>query len=267
MKLAISNIAWSEDYNYYYQQMTDYGFKGLEIAPTKFSDNPYDNLDIIKDVRKDLFSKYNLDIVSMQSLLFGTQDLHLFQTADSRDSLMSYLKKAIIYANACGSNVLVFGNPKNRVYNDYKTDYLVAIEFFRELGEFAKTYSTHLCIEPNPKEYGTNFINTLEEAYSLVNDVASDGFKMIVDSSTMLINNDKPELINKVLSNVCHIHLSMPYLKPLNIEYTNYQDWILEFISVIKNSNYSNYLSIEMANVEKNNIVQSIELLSKIIHS
>lgn len=264
MKLAISNIAWSDHHEYFYELMKKYGFSGLEIAPTKFSVQPYDNLDVAQRLREYL-CVYNLSVVSIQSLLFGTEGLELFTTTEAQNQLKVYLKKAILYAEVIGCPVLVFGNPKNRVINDLSSQYQIAVEFFKELGEFAHLHNTCLCIEPNPKVYGTNFINTLAQANQLVNDVDSLGFAMIIDSSTMLINQDEPAIILDVLSNTKHIHLSMPFLKPLNREFDNHAGWIHEFVNVIKSSNYQYYLSIEMANVTQEDIRASLKLLRGLI--
>ena len=113
------------------------------------------------------------------------------------------------------------------------------------------------------KDYGTNFINTLEDANKLVNDVKSSGFAMIVDMGTMILNQNTPESILPVLANTKHIHVSMPFLKPMNEEAKNYDAWLKELLAIIKFSSYNKYLSIEMANVDKNNIKSSLELLKK----
>ena len=138
MKLAISNIAWNDNFEYYYQLMLQSGFSGLEIAPTKFSSSPYDNLEIATQVKQELLSKYNLPIVSMQSLLFGTDGLAIFTNQEARDNMKDYLKKAIVYAETIGCPVLVFGNPKNRIMQNPDTDYFIAIEFFKECKNFNK---------------------------------------------------------------------------------------------------------------------------------
>lgn len=266
MKLAISNIAWNDNHNHYYTLMQRCGFTGLEIAPTKFSSNPYDNLAVAEQVKKDLL-QYSLSVVSMQSLLFGTDGLALFTTTEARDQLKAYLKKAILYAEVIGCPVLVFGNPKNRIARDLESQYSIALEFFKELGNFAHVHNTCLCIEPNPEAYGTNFINTLAQANQLVNDVDSLGFAMIIDSSTMLINQDSPTSILDVLPNTKHIHLSMPFLKPLNQDFDKYANWIDYFIKTIKSSTYPHYLSIEMANVAPEDINQSLDILRKLAES
>lgn len=262
MKLAISNIAWHEDHEYYYQLMRENGFSGLEIVPTKFCVNPYDNLAVASTIKQELFSKYNLPIVSMQSLLFGTKGLMLFANQEARANLKDYLKKAIIYAENIACPVMVFGNPKNRTMENPSIDYAIAVEFFKELGRFAEQHNTCLCIEPNSKEYGTNFINTLTEANQLVNDVQRLGFGMIIDTGTMLINHDNPQLALEVLANTKHIHISMPFLKPLNQDFIKHEAWIKQFLLLIKNSCYDKFISLEMANASQDDIKKSIACLN-----
>jgi sugar phosphate isomerase/epimerase len=264
MKLAISNIAWNNNDDYYYRIMQQYGFTGLEIAPTKFSNNPYDHLAIANEIQHSLLDNYQLSVVSMQSLLFGTDGMELFASTNVRQSLLAYLKKAIIYAETIGCPVLVFGNPKNRIMSDPNKDYLIALEFFRELGDFAIEHNTYLCIEPNPKDYGTNFINTLEDAQRLVKDVNSNGFRMIIDTSTMILNKNNPNAIVGVLDYVKHIHISMPFLKPLNQEYKNHEAWLRDLFAIIRRSEYNNYVSIEMLNTEQQNVLLSLKVLIKL---
>jgi sugar phosphate isomerase/epimerase len=162
---------------------------------------------------------------------------------------------------------LVFGNPKNRITQNLTRDYPIALDFFKELGDFAKTHQTCLCIEPNPADYGTNFINTLEEANVLVDEVKSEGFKMIVDTSTMILNQTQPEKIQEIIANVRHIHISMPFLKPLSVEYLNYENWLKNFIFAVRKTNYDRYLSIEMLNATAPEIENSLKIIQEITHS
>ena len=47
MKYSISNIAWSKEYdNEMYAFLKQQGIEGLEIAPTRIFDKPYDNLEL-----------------------------------------------------------------------------------------------------------------------------------------------------------------------------------------------------------------------------
>ena len=90
MKLAISNLAWNENPDFYYQLMKKYGFTALEIAPSKWSEDPYDHLDLAKDLAKKLKNDHQIEIVSMQALLFGTEDLLLFEDESKREKLKNY---------------------------------------------------------------------------------------------------------------------------------------------------------------------------------
>ena len=56
MKLAISNIAWSKEYDEeMYEFLSKNGIEGLEIAPTRiFEKNPYTHVSEIKDYAQKL---------------------------------------------------------------------------------------------------------------------------------------------------------------------------------------------------------------------
>ena len=77
MNLSISNIAWLEEEDEkVYRLMNKYHIKGLEIAPTRFfKENPYNStLEQIKKIKRMLEEK-NIEVVAMQSILFGRDDL------------------------------------------------------------------------------------------------------------------------------------------------------------------------------------------------
>ncbi|TNF69103.1 MAG: sugar phosphate isomerase/epimerase [Gammaproteobacteria bacterium] len=265
MKLAISNIAWKSDDYQYYTLLKRYGFSGLEIAPTRFSEYPYDHIKMALKIKNHLLSDYQLPIISMQSLLFGVKGLALFESESARNRLLSYLKKAIIYAKAMKCPVLVFGNPKQRIQHDKLLDNHIAINFFREIGAYAQQHSVYFCIEANPKVYGTNFINNHKQAKWLVETVSSDGFQMIIDTSTMLINQERPESIIDCLDYVKHIHISMPYLNAFNEKHHLYTQWLNEFLAIVKSNQYQHYLSIEMTHTDKTQIEASLSLLQQYI--
>ena len=115
MKLSISNIAWdSGEDDKIYLLMQKYGFSGLEIAPTKiFPQNPYDKIEEAKLWAQNLKEKYGFVIPSMQSIWYGRSE-KIFASAEDRQILINYTKKAIDFASAIGCKNLVFGCPKNR---------------------------------------------------------------------------------------------------------------------------------------------------------
>ncbi|SDJ10883.1 Sugar phosphate isomerase/epimerase [Halanaerobium congolense] len=265
MDLSISNIAWTEvEDQKIYKLMRKYDFNGLEIAPTRFFDDPYniEEKQILK--LKNNITNQGFEIPSMQSILYGRSDLKLFDTPKKREELKRYLKKGIIFASKLNINNLVFGSPKNRVMSE-DNDYKIGIDFFSELADFAQINNTTISIEPNPKEYNTNFINTTREAINLVRDVNKSGFKVNFDLSTLILNGEKLSVLTEESINlVNHVHISQPYLNPIlegNI------DLYKNLFAKLKELNYKNYISIEMKKVNDNNNVKNVEESLKLIRN
>ncbi|MEG0799475.1 MAG: sugar phosphate isomerase/epimerase, partial [Bacilli bacterium] len=123
-----------KEYNYLY--LKEIGITGLEVAPTRiFENNPYDYLEEATQFRKCVKENYNLNISSMQSILYGKNE-NMFGTKSERTILINYIKKAILFAEVLGCNNLVFGAPKNRNMTTLN-DYEISIPFFSELGDYA----------------------------------------------------------------------------------------------------------------------------------
>ena len=78
MKLAISNLAWSNDQDeIVYNWMNELGFSGLEIAPTKiFPETPYNKIPEAINWSSELKLRYNIDIASVQSIYYQRGILH-----------------------------------------------------------------------------------------------------------------------------------------------------------------------------------------------
>ena len=76
MKLSISNIAWSAEYDAgMYEFLRAHNFAGLEIAPTRiFTDAPYDNPARAKTFAQNLSEEYGLKISSVQSIWYGVAE-------------------------------------------------------------------------------------------------------------------------------------------------------------------------------------------------
>ncbi len=241
MKLSISNIAWdaSKDIEVY-KLMEKHGFKGLEIAPTRFfADSPYERLSEAEKLAKKLKSDYNFEICSMQSILYGRTEV-IFENVENQRIITQYLFGAIDFAAAISCKNLVFGSPKNRCLIK-EEDYEVAVEFFRVLGEYASKKGTVMAIEANPSIYGTNFINFTKEAVEIVKDVNSMGFKVNLDFGTIVENREKIEVIANYMEYINHIHISEPGLAPIS-----QRDEHRELASLLREKLYNGFVSIEM---------------------
>ena len=258
MKLSISNIAWEEKNDaVVYGYMKQYGFQGVEIAPTRWvPDAPYEHIGIAIEIGEELKNSYGYCVPSMQSIWFGKSE-QIFSGAEEREILIDYTKKAIDYASAIGCKNLVFGCPRNRNVDEKfglakEEAKEIAVTFFKELGEYAYSKGTVIGMEANPTIYNTNFINTTEEAFELIEKVDSKGFLLNLDIGTMIYNKeDLAALVGKV-SLINHVHISEPGLKVIE-----YRDLHKNLIQILKNEGYDKFVSIEMGKQEDISILES----------
>lgn len=241
MKYSISNIAWdaSDDFAMY-TFLQQNGIDGIEIAPTRLFKNPYENIEMAQLYATMLKNRFNLEISSMQSIWFGQQG-NIFNP-DEAKTLSDYTKKAMDFAAATGIKNLVFGCPKNRNMPQGKSEDDV-LEFFYDLGEYAKAKGTVLALEANPVIYNTNFLNYTKDACEFCRKIGSDGVKVNIDFGTILYNKENPHLIKTYKNTVNHIHLSVP-----NLEYVQKIKEHATLKKVLDKIDYDGYLSIEMKN-------------------
>lgn len=257
MKLSISNIAWENDKDQeMYQYISKMGFDAIEIAPTRiFSEYPYEKLEEAREFAKKLEEKYKLKISSMQSIWYGREE-KIFSSKDERENLIMYTKQAINFAHAVGCKNIVFGCPKNRNIKE-KEDYNTAIDFFRTIGKYAEEHNVVFAIEPNPVIYGTNFINTTEEAFNIVKEIDCKAIKVNIDLGTIIENRENLEILQGNFSKINHIHISEP-----NLEIIQKRIIHRELAKILQDNQYENYVSIEMKKCE--NITQIKEVMKYI---
>ena len=261
MKMSISNIAWSDNLdNFMYERLSELGVEGLEIAPTRiFSDNPYDRLSEAKEFVERLLGSYGLSIPSMQSIWYGRTE-KIWGSVGEKRQLLEYTKKAIDFASVIHCHNLVFGCPKNRVIPE-NGDVQVAIDFFKELGDYAYANNTCIGMEANPPIYNTNFINTTHEAIELIKRVDSKGFKLNLDVGTMIHNEESIDVLAGNENLINHVHISESGLKAVEK-----RDIHIHIIKMLNKIDYQGYISIEMGNSKDTDcIINVIKYLRKIM--
>ena len=113
---------------------------------------------------------------------------------------------------------MVFGSPKNRDrsgLSDAET-MVVAVSFFRRLGDIAASHGVMVCLEPNPTSYGANFMTTSSETAQVVEEVAHPAIRMQFDTGALTINSEDPVAVLQGCAGLIgHIHASEPNLVPL----------------------------------------------------
>ena len=261
MKLSISNIAWSTEYdNTMYQFLKDNGFDGLEIAPTRiFPEKPYEHLSEAKDWTQQLKDQYGLEVPSMQSIWYGHTE-KIFGSKEERKILLDYTKRAIDFAEVIGCRNLVFGNPKNRDAEDIPSILPIAIDFFKEIGDYAIEHNTVVALEPNPAIYNTRFMNYTEQAVEMAYKSSSDGIKVNIDLGTIIYNEEDINYLKQIPEYINHVHISEPYLRPINEKHKEMHRYLLEFGM----SHPDIYISIEMGKSDIEVVKNIINYISEL---
>ena len=256
MKLSFSNIAWGDDQEReILTAMAKKGYTGLEIAPTRlFPENPYKEGEALADYADRILDLYGLEICSMQSIWYGRTE-NIFQEQECQQ-LLSYLEECCRFAQYVDGANLVFGCPKNRIRPEDKTD-ADARSFFEQAAFIAVSYGSVLALEANPPMYGTNFINTTEEAFQFVESIP--GLKVNLDLGTILDREESLELVRENLQKVNHVHISEPGLVPVQIRPIHHQ-----LAQLLRESGYTGYVSVEMKKAETTTILSVMEEVAEV---
>lgn len=216
VKPCISNIAWdSAEEPAIARLLADLGVQHVEVAPTKTWPQPLSASDAELDAYRRFWSDHGIQISAMQALLYGREDLVLFQGPAQRRALLQYLRGIFHVGARLGAGPLVFGSPKNRRRGGLPTldADAIAVEFFAAAGRAAYEAGTVLCIESNPPDYGCDWITTTEEAERLVRAVATPGFALHLDAGGMLLaQEDGAAAIRRYGPSARHFHISEPFL-------------------------------------------------------
>jgi D-psicose/D-tagatose/L-ribulose 3-epimerase len=245
VRLAISNLAWpaAADGEVAFL-LPSYGVEGVELAPTRVWPAP-DQVSR-SEIRacRSFWESAGLEIVAFQALLFGKPELSVFGTPAVRRRAADYLRKIIALAGQLGARALVFGSPKNRQRGEltWEEALTVAVPFFRALGEEAQGWGVCLCIEPNPVEYGCDFVTCIDEGIALVDAVAHPGFGLHLDTGGMKLAQESPARgIARAGQRSRHFHVSTPYLKAIEPDPLH-----AECARALRQVGYQGWVSIEM---------------------
>lgn len=252
MRLSISNIGWEKDKDdQVYGLMKRHGYSGLEIAPTRiFPEAPYErNADAAAWSAK-LKREYGFCIPSIQSIWYGKQE-KIFGTAEERQILVDYTKKAIDFAAAVDCKNLVFGCPRNRNLPE-DVDPETAISFFRELGDYAAKHGTVIGVEANPPIYHTNYVNDTLSALDLIKAVDSEGFRLNLDVGTIIQNEEDIGELTGNVNLINHVHISEPGLKPIEERACHVALW-----KGLNAGGYKGFISIEMGKIDELNVIEA----------
>jgi len=250
VKLAVSNIAWDAAADDAAAAvLAREGVRGIEIAPTKWRDDPYAAPAGDVAALRGRWEDRGLPIVALQSLMFGRPELQLLAGDHERAALIDHLRKVADFAAGVGARSLVFGSPKNRVRGGRSMADAMAIarDTFRVLATYAHERSVVFCIEANPPEYGCDFITRTAEAVELCRLVDDPAVRVNADLGGMMLAGEDPaDAIARAAPYLGHVHASEPQLARLS-SMAAHERAATALIAI----EYSSWVSIEMRAAER----------------
>ncbi|MFT6887513.1 MAG: hydroxypyruvate isomerase [Planctomycetota bacterium] len=224
MKGAVSNIAWAPAQRLdAYALLRRHGICGLEVAPgLLFFDaaDPLAPTEAEAAPRLAEVAEAGLELVSMQSLLFGVEGAALFEGPDALARLEAGMARATAFAGRFAIPNMVFGSPRQRVRPDGMDPAAAcdaAAAVFARFGDAARAVGTVVAVEFNPPAYGTNFLTDVDAALQFVRQVGHSGVTLQLDIGAMHMNDDFDRLGRMILDAgplVSHVHVSAPHLAP-----------------------------------------------------
>lgn len=251
MRLAISNIAWPAGADDEAATLLHaHGVEGVELALTKIWSEPLAASAAEVLAYRQGWERRGLRIVALQALLFGKPQMTLFDSEAVRRQTLDYLTGIIERAAWLGATALVFGSPKNRRRGTRTPPqaWAVAVPFFRELGRIAHRHGVYFCIEPNPAEYGCDFVTAVAEGIELVDAVAERGFGLHLDTGGMALAGDAAAASIVAAGERCrHFHISEPYLAEVGGGPATHS----ECAAALRARDYRGWVSIEMSEAKE----------------
>ena len=238
-RFAISNLAFkNHSIGDVLGFLKDNDIDGLEIAPSLIWEEPQNTSKKEIAAFKHLVSSSGLQVIALQSLLYGKPELQLFGSFKTQKNLLDHLKKMTDLCAHLGGRSISFGSPNNRLKGNLPLGKAIAIAspLFCELAEYAKLVNIIVCIEPVSTLYNCDFINNTKECIQLIETVQHSNFKLLLDTGTLISNQeDFNKIIEKYIHLIGHIHINEHTSIANTLRLMDYSNWLtLEFMQSYK---------------------------------
>jgi len=250
MKIAICNElfkGWTIDKVFNYASQL--GYDGVELAPFTLGETAAEISAAERKRISEAAGRTGIEIVGLHWLLVKPEGLYInHPDAEVRKKTQNYLIEVINLCGDLGGKVLVHGSPNQRTVKqgwDPAEAWKRARETFQICAEAAQARGVFYCLEALTTA-DTNFINTIDEALHMVNEIDHPNFQIMFDcrSVSASAKSDLPHALEKALQTgkLRHVHVNDP-----NGRGPGFGD--LQFTPLVKvliESNYSGYISVEV---------------------
>ena len=171
------------------------------FSPTKISDQQFEE-------RLKQFRGLRTSVIAMNIFMPG--DMKLVGPDVKEEVILAYAKSVFERCKRAGITMVIWGSggarrvPDGFDYNKAKEQF---INIAGKVTLLANEYKINLALE-NLNSTETNFINTVEEAFEVVNRVDQSNFWLCVDIYHMLMEGEKPTVIEKTKKKLIHCDIA-----------------------------------------------------------
>lgn len=224
--------------------MKGLGYHGLEIAPFTLAPSASQVTVRQRQETRKVITDHGLECVGLHWLLAGPAGLHM-TTPDELTwrRTRDYFRTLIELCHDLGGQVLVLGSPKQRNILPGQTRQGAWQRAADLLSEVVDCSAVTICIEPlSPAE--TNFINTVDEAMTMVRQINHPNLKLHLDVKA-LCSEGKPvgTIIRSVrAADIGHFHVNDPNLYGPGMGDVDYSP----IAQAIDDIGYNGWLSVEV---------------------
>jgi sugar phosphate isomerase/epimerase len=243
-ELSVSNIAFpGTELGAAIALLRRMNISAIEVAPYNVFgrwDIPAADLDAFRKTLLDA----GLRCPAMQGIVYNVSGAHLFASSEARQALYRHLVVIAKMAGALGATACVFGAPKLRDPGDLPAEEAraIAVDFFRRVGPVFASEGATLTFEPNARHYACRFITTTAEAIDLVEEIGTEGVGLQIDTGTLFLEHEDPQILIRAARHAGHAHVSEPDLAPLGTGGVDHRP----VAAALRTSGYDGSLSIEM---------------------
>jgi sugar phosphate isomerase/epimerase len=242
--VGISNLAWPpEAWRDALRLVRDLGVGAIEVAPFGLFGG-WDVRDDEVRALSDEIAGAGMTCSAMQGILYQAPHVHLFASTEARAALHAHLAKVARIAELLGAKACVFGAPRQRDPGSLTAAQAwdIAVDFFRAVAPVFADHGAAIAFEANARRYGCRFVVTTPEAVTLVAAVGHPGCGLQIDTGTLFLEHEDPQVLCAAAPLAVHAHVSEPDLAPIGSSGVDHAP----VAAALRACGYAGSLSIEM---------------------
>lgn len=228
------------------------GYDGVEIAPFTLADSVMDISQKRRNEIRRAAEVSGIEIVGLHWLLVKPEGLYINHPDEIvRIRTQEYIEALIHFCADIGGKILVHGSPHQRTVKEgWNTDesWKRARETFEVCLKIARRRNVIYCIEPLAHPF-TNFINTVEEALQMVEEIRHPNFKMTFDCrSTYAQGESVPKVLLRALDarSLYHVHVNDANGRGPGFGETKFKP----ILKTLVENGYQHYISVVVFNFD-----------------